>query len=57
MREIIECVPSFSTAHPEVVEAIVNENKEVKGAYLYAAAISKLERNDLDWTRLVATKN
>jgi len=34
MKEIIECVPNFSTSDPKVVDAILNEIKKVKGAYL-----------------------
>ena len=34
MREIIECVPNFSTSDPVVVESILNEIKRVEGAYL-----------------------
>ncbi len=34
MREIIECVPNFSTSNPVVVESILNEIKRVKGAYV-----------------------
>ena len=34
MGEIIECVPNFSTSNPVVVEAILNEIKSVKDAYL-----------------------
>jgi len=32
--EVIECVPNFSTSNPKVVEAILNEIRRVKGAYL-----------------------
>ena len=34
MREIIECVPNFSTSDPKAVETILNEIKSVKEAYL-----------------------
>ncbi|MGQ9460538.1 MAG: glutamate formimidoyltransferase [Candidatus Bathyarchaeaceae archaeon] len=34
MREIIECVPNFSTSDPAVVESILKEIKRVKGTYL-----------------------
>ncbi|MBE0512639.1 glutamate formimidoyltransferase [Candidatus Bathyarchaeota archaeon] len=34
MREIIECMPNFSTSDPVVVEAILNEIRRVKNAYL-----------------------
>jgi len=34
VREIIECVPNFSTSDPMVVESILNEIKRVKGTYL-----------------------
>jgi len=34
VREIIECVPNFSTSDPIVVESILNEIKRVKGNYL-----------------------
>ena len=34
MREIIECMPNFSTSDPAVVKAILNEIKEVKNVYL-----------------------
>lgn len=34
VREIIECVPNFSTSDPAVVESILNEIKRVRGAYL-----------------------
>ena len=34
MREIIECVPNFSTSDPVVVESILNEIKRVKGTHL-----------------------
>lgn len=34
MREIIECVPNFSTADPKVVEAILSEIKKVENAFL-----------------------
>jgi glutamate formiminotransferase len=34
MREIIECVPNFSTSDPAVVKAILNEIKEVENVYL-----------------------
>jgi len=34
VREIIECVPNFSTSNPKVVESILNEITKVKGAYL-----------------------
>jgi len=34
VKEIIECVPNFSTSDPLVVECILNEIKRVKGTYL-----------------------
>jgi glutamate formiminotransferase len=34
VREIIECVPNFSTANPAVVEAILNEIRRVEDVYL-----------------------
>jgi len=34
LREIIECVPNFSTSNPKVVKAILGEIEKVKGAYL-----------------------
>jgi len=34
MKEIIECMPNFSTSNPVVVEAILDEIKKVKEAYL-----------------------
>lgn len=34
MKEIIECVPNFSTSDPKVVEAIVNEVKRVRNTHL-----------------------
>lgn len=34
MKEIIECVPNFSTSNPKVVEAILNEIKQVKDTHL-----------------------
>jgi len=34
MRELIECVPNFSTSNPAVVESILNEIKSVKGTCL-----------------------
>jgi len=34
LREIVECVPNFSTSSSEVVEAILNEIKSVEEAYL-----------------------
>jgi len=34
VREIIECVPNFSTSDPVVVEAILNKIREVKNVYL-----------------------
>ncbi|MEM3874461.1 MAG: glutamate formimidoyltransferase [Candidatus Bathyarchaeia archaeon] len=34
MREIIECVPNFSTSDPKVVEQILNELKTTKKAFL-----------------------
>jgi len=34
LKEIIECVPNFSTSDPKVVEAILNEVKIVKGTHL-----------------------
>jgi len=34
LREIIECVPNFSTSDPKVVEAILNEIRRVENAYI-----------------------
>jgi glutamate formiminotransferase len=34
LKEIIECVPNFSTSNPKVVEAILNEIKQVKDTHL-----------------------
>ncbi|MGQ9640974.1 MAG: glutamate formimidoyltransferase [Candidatus Bathycorpusculaceae bacterium] len=34
MREIVECVPNFSTSDPKVVEAILKEIKRVRDAYV-----------------------
>ncbi len=34
MKEIVECIPNFSTSNPKVVEAILNEIKSVEEAYL-----------------------
>ena len=34
MREIVECVPNFSTSDPVVVEAILKEIRKVKDAYI-----------------------
>ncbi|MBE0519680.1 glutamate formimidoyltransferase [Candidatus Bathyarchaeota archaeon] len=34
MREIVECVPNFSTSDPEIVELILNEIKETPNAFL-----------------------
>jgi glutamate formiminotransferase len=34
LREIVECVPNFSTSDSEVVEAILNEIKSVEEVYL-----------------------
>jgi len=34
VREIIECVPNFSTSDPAVVEAILNEIRKVEKVYL-----------------------
>ena len=34
MKEIVECIPNFSTSNPKVVEAILNEIKRVEEAYL-----------------------
>ena len=34
MKEIIECVPNFSTSQPKVVEAILHEIRKVEGAYV-----------------------
>ena len=34
LREIIECVPNFSTSNPKVVEGILKEIKKVEGAYI-----------------------
>lgn len=33
-REIIECIPNFSTSDPKVVEAILEEIRKVEGVYL-----------------------
>jgi len=34
LKEIVECIPNFSTSDPKVVEAILNEIKRVEEAYL-----------------------
>ena len=34
MKEIVECIPNFSTSDPKVVEAVLNEIKSVEEAYL-----------------------
>jgi glutamate formiminotransferase len=34
LNEIIECIPNFSTSKPRVVEAIINEIRQVEGAFL-----------------------
>ena len=34
MKEIVECIPNFSTSNPKVVEAVLNEIKSVEEAYL-----------------------
>jgi len=34
LKEIIECVPNFSTSDPKIVEAILDEIRRVKDAYL-----------------------
>jgi len=34
LKEIIECVPNFSTSDPKVVEAILKEMREVRNAHL-----------------------
>ncbi len=34
MREIIECVPNFSTSNPEIVKLILNEIKKTENAFL-----------------------
>ena len=34
MKEIVECIPNFSTSDPKVVEAILNEIKKIEEAYL-----------------------
>ena len=34
MREIVECVPNFSTSNPAVVETILNEIRRVEDVYL-----------------------
>lgn len=34
MKEVVECIPNFSTSDPKVVEAILNEIKRVEEAYL-----------------------
>lgn len=34
MKEIVECVPNFSTSQPKVVEAILNEIRRIEGAYV-----------------------
>jgi len=34
LREIVECVPNFSTSQPKVVEAILNEIRRIDDVYL-----------------------
>jgi len=34
LKEIVECIPNFSTSNPKVVEAVLNEIKSVEEAYL-----------------------
>lgn len=34
MREVIECVPNFSTSDPKIVEVILKEIKKVKGTHI-----------------------
>jgi len=34
LREIVECVPNFSTSNPRLVDAILKEIRKVKDAYL-----------------------
>ena len=34
MKEIVECIPNFSTSDSKVVEAILNEIEKVEEAYL-----------------------
>ena len=34
LKEVIECVPNFSTSDPKVVEAILNEIRETPRAYI-----------------------
>jgi len=34
LKEIVECIPNFSTSNPKVVEAILNEIEKVEEAYL-----------------------
>ena len=34
LREIVECVPNFSTSDPKVVEAILNEIRSTPKAYI-----------------------
>jgi len=34
LKEIVECIPNFSTSDPKVVEAVLNEIKRVEEAYL-----------------------
>lgn len=34
MKEIIECIPNFSTSNSKVVEAILKDIRNVKGAYI-----------------------
>jgi len=34
LREVVECVPNFSTSDPAVVKAVLKEVNRVKGAYL-----------------------
>ena len=34
LREIVECVPNFSTSDPEVVEAILEAIRQVRNAYI-----------------------
>jgi glutamate formiminotransferase len=49
MREIIECVPNFSTSEPEVVEKILAELKKTKNAFLLDQSF------DTHYNRLVVT--
>ena len=34
LKEIVECVPNFSTSDPKVVEAILNEIRSTPRAYI-----------------------